>query len=166
MKLFVSITLIAALCVPTWAGTARVEGQIADLDGRPAAGYRIHAAAIEGDARYSAVADDSGVYSLRDLDRGRYRLAVETPAGEFAPVQAEFALEDSQLARRDIKLVGQDPNNPAVAKNDYSFGTWWAGLSGGAKAWTIIAMVVVVGVSAEALESKEGTASEFVPPTR
>ncbi len=60
-------------------------------------------------------------------------------------------------------MIDRDPASPAtLAQPAYGFGEWWAGLPTGAKVWTIVAIVVVVGVTADALSSDESVASQFV----
>ena len=162
------LTCVAMLlAMPLMAADAgRVEGLVADVEGRPAAGYRVHLVAEQGASRHSVDVDAEGSYSIRALPAGRYALAVETPEGAVTPVaSAPLRLGRGELARRDLKLVENDPNAPIqLASPAYGFGTWWAGLTGGAKAWTVVALVVVAGVTANALDSDETSSSTFIPP--
>lgn len=158
--LFCSMPLVAS-------DLGRVEGLVAGVDGRPADGYQIHLVAERGSDRRTVAVDATGSYSIRELPAGRYALAVETPDGTVTPVaSAPLRLGRGQLARRDLKLVENDPNAPIqLGSPAYGFGTWWAGLTGGAKAWSVIALVVVAGVTANALDSDEESSSNFIPPS-
>lgn len=166
----VSLFTVVVLLATTWAGAAgpdtRIEGLVMDLDGRPADGYRVHLIDETGqDAAQSAI-DETGTYRFQGLETGRYALALETPDGRFAAVEAApVRVREGHLQRRDLKLVERDPAQPRdLTQPAYGWGEWWAGLSGGAKAWTIVAMVAVVGITASALSSDETPASTFDVP--
>ena len=110
--------------------------------------------------------DETGAYAMHGVRSGQYALALQTPDGLYAAVDAPaFRLREGHLARRDLKLIERDPSAPQqLAQPSYGFGTWWAGLSVGAKIWTIAAVVVVAAVTADALSDDEGISSEFEPP--
>jgi hypothetical protein len=100
---------------------------------------------------------------MRGVPPGTYALAIETPEGRFAAVDATaLKVREGHLVRRDLKLIESDSSHPQTlgTTTSQSFGTWWAGLDKGARAWSIVAIVVVAGVTAEALSSDETKASE------
>jgi hypothetical protein len=118
----------------------------------------------QGEDVVQAVSDSEGVYSFRGLEAGRYSLGIELPRGLVAPVAAPpVELRGGRLARRDVKLLESGPEQAAVATGaNYGFGLWWAGLSPSARAWTIVGMVAVAGVTVLALTDDDDTpASAF-----
>jgi hypothetical protein len=132
------------------------------LDGRAAAGHRIHLIAAGGeDLGRSAVGED-GCYSFARLDAGQYSLGVEMPDGTLAPVAAPpVRLGHDELARRDLKLVTSDADmtNAALQAN-YGLGQWWNGLSTPGKAWTIMAIIVAASLTYEALDDETRASPE------
>jgi hypothetical protein len=163
-----SILVLLVSTVPSLAGPGtdtRLEGRVLGLDGRPAAGYRVHLIDDAGDEAVLAAVDDEGAYRMHGVDAGRYSLALETPDGLFAAVDGPgVRVREGHLVQRDFKLLAQDPNAPGGPEYASTrFGTWWAGLDHGARAWTIVAIVVVAGVTYEALSSDESPASETLP---
>jgi hypothetical protein len=135
---------------------ARLEGLVLDLDGRAAAGHRIHLIDTGGqDLAQSAVGED-GLYSFAGLGAGQYSLGVELPDGTLAPVAAApVRLGDDQLARRDLKLVTSDADmtNAALQAN-HAVGQWWGDLSNPGKAWTIVGIVVAAALIYDALDDE------------
>ena len=61
-----------------------------------------------------------------------------------------------ELARRDVKLMQGAPGQreSAIAGN-YSVGMWWASLSTQAKVWTVVGVVVTLGITAAALDDED-----------
>ena len=162
-----SIALLLAASMPP-VGAAqidtRLEGLVLGFDGRPAAGFRVHLIDDSGNDRAQAAVDAAGTYQLGGVQPGRYALALETPEGQFAAVHAApLKVREGRLVRRDLKLIERDPAEPmSLAQPAYGFGSWWAGLPTGARVWTIVAVVVFVGITVEALSSDETVASEFL----
>jgi hypothetical protein len=150
--------MLPALAAPAGL-SARLEGLVLGIDGRPAAGYRVHLVGSEGDGVAHASVDASGSYSFAEVGPGEYALGVETPAGEVALVAAApVRLGANELARRDIKLVQSDPRtvNGLLAANP-SLGAWWGERTTAAKIWTIVGLVAVGGVTFAALDDEEDT---------
>ena len=145
MTLFALVLWIAA--PPTLAAGgngARLEGLVVGLDGRAAAGHRIHLiGALGEDLARSAVGED-GLYSFAGLGAGQYSLGVEMPDGSLAPVAAPpVRLGKDELVRRDLKLVTSDADMTSAAlQANYGVGQWWSELSNPAKGWTVIAIIV------------------------
>jgi len=139
------------------AAGARLEGYLLGVDGRAATGHRVHLIDREGHDVAQAPATDEGIYRFRDLTPGAYSVGIETPQGKFAPVvAAPVRLRADELARRDIKLMRAPGTPQPVAGSgmqNQSAGVWWAGLSPGLKALTIIGGFVVVGLTIAALDS-------------
>ena len=165
-----SILLLLAPAVPPLAAPladTRLEGQVLGFDGRPATGYRVHLIDATGEDFVRAAVDAEGAYRMRRVPAGRYDLALETPDGRYAVVEGSgVKVREGQLVRRDLKLLERDPAAPtSLAASSTGFGTWWAGLDNGARAWTIVAMVVVGGITLEALSSDETSQSETLPPS-
>ena len=141
---------------PAHAGSARLEGYVVGLDGRGAPGYQVHLIDDQGQAIDAVRTSAKGVYRFQDLPAGAYSLGIESPAGKVAPVAAPpTQLASAELARRDIKLVEADQaQREAVGVENHDFGLWWAGLSPQSKAWGIVAVFVVLGVTFAALDDE------------
>lgn len=158
------LLLVASLGPPGAAQSdTRLEGLVMGFDGRPAAGFRVHLIDDSGSDRAQADVDAAGSYTLGGVQPGRYVLALEMPDGRFAAVDAPpLKIRAGHLVRRDLKLIERDPADPAgLAPRAYGFGTWWAGLETRSKVWTVVAIVVIAGITAEALSSDEALASQF-----
>lgn len=165
---FAAPLAIAALLLalaPAQAAGARLEGYLVNVDGRGASGYRVHLIDAEGKGVARTPTSEEGVYRFRDLPTGSYSLGIENPEGGVAPVAAPpLRLDEGQLARRDVKLLQAGPGEgEAVGRENFSFGIWWAGLTPGAKAWSVIGTFVVVGLTVAALDDDESNGSEYVP---
>jgi hypothetical protein len=167
-----SMTILALLLVllpaPAVADVpgARLEGLLLDLDGRPAAGHRVHLIDERGAEVGRAAAAADGLYAFRDLPAGSYSLGIETGDGRMTPVAAPpVRIAAGQLARRDVKLVlGDESAIHRATGANYGIGMWWAGLSTAAKIWTIVGIVVVGSVTFAALDDDdESAASKFLP---
>jgi len=158
--------LLLWVASPVLAGAdgARLEGLLLGVDGRPAAAMTVHLIDTPGRDLAQAATSDDGVYSFKDLPAGEYSLGVESPEGGMAPVAAPpVRLTSGELARRDLKLMQADAVsvNAATGAN-YGMGAWWASLTPAAKAWTVVAVLAVVGITAAAL-STENEPSPIVP---
>jgi len=143
-------------------GGAGLDGIVVGLDGRPAAGYEVHLIDPAGNPAATSTTGADGQYGFSDVPAGEYGLAVENAAGGVAPVLGPpVRLGRGELARRDLKLLQGDPATQPAFSANYSAGQWWASLSPAAKAWTVVAIVVVVGVTAQLLTDDD--ASPFDP---
>ena len=165
VTVFSIVLLLVASMPPVVAQeNARLEGLVLDFDGRPAAGFRVHLIDETGTDRAQSSVDASGGYSLTQVQPGRYAMALETPDGRFAAVDAApLKVRQGHLVRRDVKLVETDPADPMMAAQPaYGFGSWWAGLPTTARVWSIVAVVVFAGITAEALSSDETPASQYL----
>jgi hypothetical protein len=150
---------------PLQAGGASLEGLVRQLDGRAAAGHRIHLIDTDGrDLAQSAVGED-GRYSFADLGAGEYALGVELPGGGLAPVLAPpVRLAEDQLARRDLKLVAADAESTGTAlESNSGLRQWFGEISKPAKVWTI-AGVILAGVLIYDLIDDEPVATQTEPP--
>jgi hypothetical protein len=139
------------------AGGARLEGYVLDVDGRAASGFTVHLIDDTGEEVARSTTSDEGVYRFRDLASGAYSLGVGNPEGQVAPVSAPpVRMGPEELARRDIKLVrATGAEREAVGVGNRSFGMFWAGLSPAAKAWSVIGVVVILGITVKALDSDD-----------
>jgi hypothetical protein len=157
------ITLLALLVwiapAPALAleGDARLEGLLLDASGKAAAGFRVHLIDGEGQALASAEASEDGIYSFSDLPAGEYSLGIENREGQYAPVAAPAVrLAESELARRDIKLLRADGETlNMAAEANYGLGMWWSGLSPAAKTWTFVAILVAGGITWAAFDEDD-----------
>ena len=111
--------------------------------------------------------DEQGMYSFADLPAGDYAMGIESPEGLMSPVDAPPVLvRDRELSRRDLKLMSAEEGEAGqTAHGNYGLGHWWAGLTPAAKAWTIVAIVVVAGVTVALLADDTPQASDFQPAT-
>ena len=162
-----SIVLLLAISMPPVGAAqndSRLEGLVLGFDGRPAEGFRVHLIDDSGNDRAQAGVDAAGIYRLGGIQPGRYALALETPDGRFAAVDAApFRVRPGHLVRRDLKLIYHAPAGPASWPSPaYVFGSWWAGLPSGSKIWSVVAIVVFLGFTAEALSSDETIASQYL----
>jgi hypothetical protein len=135
---------------------ARLEGLVLGLNGRAAAGHRIHLIRAGGEDLAQFAVGEDGLYSFTGLGSGQYSLGVEMPDGTLAPVAAPpVRLGNNELARRDLKLVtsGADTTNAALQAN-HGLRQWWSGLSKPGKAWTMIGIVVAAALVHDALDDE------------
>jgi hypothetical protein len=142
---------------PVLAGGARLEGYLLGVDGRAAVGHRVHLVDDKGEDVAQSATTREGIYRFREMPAGEYSLGIENPDGAMAPVAAPpVRLGEDELVRRDIKLVEAGPEQQErVGRENYSFGTFWAGLSPGAKAWSVIGTFVVLGIAVTALDDED-----------
>ena len=142
-------TLALLICIspfPVLASDtgARLEGIVVGVEGRPAAGATVNLIDKNGDALAEATATEDGIYSFPNVPAGEYVMGIQTEDGTIVPVAAApLQLNDGKLARRDLKLVETGTGEFEQATANYGFGSWWAGLSGGAKFGVIVAFVAV-----------------------
>lgn len=163
--LSIALLLLAAVPSASLAQSSRLEGYLLDVDGRAAKGYQVHLIDGGGNDVARSPASDEGVYSFKDLSAGSYSMGIEDTRGRMAPVAAPpVVLQDGGLARRDIKLVSsENPQDARIGQQNQSLGLFWAGLSPAAKAWSVVGMVVVLGVAIQALDD-EDSVSPSNPP--
>jgi len=164
--LFALLLWMAPLPALAQQGGARLEGLLVGIDGRPANDMTVHLIDGQGNDVAQAATSGDGLYSFQDLPPGNYSLGIENPAGQMAPVAAPpVKLGGDELARRDLQMLQSDPAAMSQATSaNYGLGTWWAGLSGAAKAWTIVAIVAVVGITAAAVSSSEDSKEQDGSP--
>ena len=167
----ITILTLALMIFPVSAmdstGGATLEGLLVDVDGTPAAGYRVHLIDDTGTPLAQATADEDGLYSFSGVPTGEYALGIENDRGQLAPVAAPpMRLGENELARRDLKLLASDgPGTEGAMRGNYSAGTWWAGLSPAGKTWMVVAIVVAAGLIWAALDDDDDDdASVFEPP--
>ena len=158
------VLMISPVSAMDSTGGATLEGLLVDVDGTPAAGYRVHLIDETGTPTAQATADEQGLYSFSGVPAGEYALGIENDGGQLAPVAAPpLRLGGSELARRDLKLLAADgPGTEGAMRGNYSLREWWGGLGPGAKTWTVVAIVVAVGLVWAALDDDD--ASVFQPP--
>src|SRR5690242_18225461 len=98
-------TLLVACCVTGLAQTitGAVTGTVTDSTGAVVPGAKVTAKALKTGVTTSTTTNAEGVYSIRFLTIGDYRVTVE--AQGFGPQSlGPFALEAGQVAKFDAKL--------------------------------------------------------------
>jgi hypothetical protein len=88
-------------------------------------------------------------------------MSVRTTEGILAPVAAApVRVAQGELVRRDLKLVEADAAtvDRALAAN-YSFGSWFGGLTGAEKAGVIVGFIAVGALVYTAFDDDEPAAS-------
>jgi hypothetical protein len=146
------------------AGNGRLEGLLLDTNGEAASGFTVHLIDEDGNSLASADASDQGLYSFKDLPAGQYSLGIENREGQFAPVSSPpVRIGDDELARRDLKLLQADGAlMNSAAEANYGLGMWWSGLTPAAKTWTVVAIVVIGGITWAAFDEDNVSPSEVV----
>ncbi len=135
------------------AGGARLEGFLIDVDGRAAAGFRVHLIDSGGADVAQATASDRGIYAFRELPAGTYSLGIETTEGRLARVAAPaLRLGPDELARRDIKLMQAD--NADDDDTSGGFGIFWAGLPPAVRAGSVLGVFVILGLTLSELDDE------------
>jgi len=160
--LMIGLLLWAVLPSLALAQSARLEGYLLDVDGRAANGYRVHLIDEQGADVAQSSASAQGVYSFRELAAGSYSIGIEDTEGRMAPVAAPpVALEKDGLARRDIKLIAsEDPRRAQVGQQNESFGLFWAGLSPVVKAWSVVGVVIVLGLAIQSIDDESSSSPQ------
>jgi predicted alpha/beta hydrolase len=165
LTILVLLLWIAPAPALSSGGSGRLEGMVLDTSGRAASGYAVHLIDAEGHSFARALASDEGIYSFKDLPAGEYALGIENRDGQFAPVSSPpVKVGKDQLARRDLKLVAADGatvNREAEA--NYGLGMWWSGLTPAAKTWTVVAIVVIGGITWAAFDENNASPADLVP---
>ena len=161
-KSSVAIAATFALILATIPGTtfaatgARLEGMVVGQEGAPVPGYTVHLIEADGRAVDTATTNDEGLYTFDSLPAGEYGLGITTPNGMAAPVvDSEVKLADSQLARRDIRMMQADASQPVDFATQGGIGYWWAGLAPAAKAGLLVGIIAVLGYGISELDEEE-----------
>ncbi len=140
------------------ADGARLEGFLIDVDGRAAAGFRVHLIDALGADVAQATTSGRGTYAFRQLAAGTYSLGIENTEGRIARVAAPaLRLGPNELARRDIKLMTADAAAAGVTATAGSggFHIYWAGLPPAVRASSVIGAFVIIGLSLSALDDEK-----------
>ena len=148
------------------AGGARLEGFLIDVDGRAAAGFRVHLIDSLGDDVAQATTSGRGIYAFQQLPAGTYSLGIENIEGRIARVAAPgLRLGTDELARRDIKLMqanaAADTGTTAAPEG---FLVYWAGLPPAVRASSVVGVFVILGLTLSKLDD-ESTATVTDPTT-
>ena len=84
-------------------GGATLEGLLVDVDGTPAAGYRVHLIDDEGTPMAQATAGEDGLYSFSGVPAGEYAMGIENTGGQMAPTTLiDQKTETSPLGRSAV----------------------------------------------------------------
>ena len=159
MKRFISIVTVVLLTLPLFgADAASLGGRVLGLDGQPAPGFQVVLLSTAGEELLSAGTDQGGTFLFDDLEPGSYEIGIRSPEGDVAPVLAEPTdIDPGERVIREIHLqVLESPLQIAPARG---VGVWWAGLSRGAKVWTVMGTLVGVGLVYSALEDDDSPPS-------
>ncbi|RXH57465.1 TonB-dependent receptor [Granulicella sibirica] len=123
MQRFLS-TCLFALCIhllllmPAWSQTitGTITGSVTDPTGAAVAHAKVTAQNIATGVNTNTETNPSGIYNLRFLQIGRYKITVES-TGFNKQSTSDFALEVSQEARVDVKLsLGSDTQTVTVTE--------------------------------------------------
>jgi hypothetical protein len=93
------LALACSLAASAQSTFATLTGAVMDPTGAAIAGAQIEAIRIQTNFRYTATANDQGVYTLPNLPEGTYRLRATAQGFQ------EFAVDEIILAGRDIRRV-------------------------------------------------------------
>lgn len=128
---------------------ARLEGILLGVDGRPAAGHRVHLIGGAGEALGASTTSDDGLYSFRDLEAGDFALMIEGPTGQMGALAGPpLRLNDNELARRDLKLLEAAPDQIDGTLNaNYGLKARYASMSTAEQVWTWVVIVLVGGLT-------------------
>jgi hypothetical protein len=97
--------------------TGSVTGTVTDASGAVIPGAKVTASALKTGVTTSTTTNAEGVYSIRFLTIGNYRVTVDAP-GFTSQALGPFALESGQVAKFDAKLaVAGSTQNVAVSGN-------------------------------------------------
>jgi hypothetical protein len=109
-----TVLVLAGLRAEAQTITGGVNGTVTDPTGAVLANANVEATNVETGVVTSATTNSDGVYSIRFLQIGNYKVTIQAPG--FAPATyGPFALETGQNAKVDAKLqVGSQTQNMAV----------------------------------------------------
>ncbi|WP_263384333.1 TonB-dependent receptor [Granulicella arctica] len=112
------LSLFATLNSPLWAQTitGAVTGSVTDATGAVIPGASVVATNVDTGVATSTQSNQSGIYTIRFLQIGRYRVNVAAP-GFGKQSTSNFALEVAQEARIDIKLSIESANQTVEVTN-------------------------------------------------
>lgn len=97
--------------------TADVGGTVTDAAGLVVSGAKVTAVNLETNVAISTTTNQDGIYSIRFLQVGQYRITVEASGFETQQV-GPFTLESGQIAKIDSKLtVGSTATTVSVSGN-------------------------------------------------
>ncbi len=106
-SLSVWVCVLAALCCGHAVGqtiTANVGGTVTDASGSVIPGATVTATNVDTNVAVSTTTNSAGIYSIRFLQIGRYKVAIASP-GFSRQEQGPFSLEINQDAKVDAKLA-------------------------------------------------------------
>ena len=156
LRSFLSLATVVGLLIVTShfhvvaAGPdARLEGILLGVDGRPAAGHRVHLIGGAGDALGASTTADDGLYSFPNLEAGDYTLMIEGPTGQMGALAGPpLRLGDNELARRDLRLLEAAPDRIDSTLNaNYGLKARYASMSTAEQVWTWVVIVLVGGLT-------------------
>lgn len=158
---YMTILALLVFVAPTGAiaavANSTIEGMIVGVDGRAASGYTIHLIDENGTVVRHVLTDASGTYTFANLPAGNYGVGIETPDGMMVPVATPpISVTADAVVHRDVKLIEADAQTAnQVATSNPAVGSWWAGLSGIAKAGVIVGLAAVTWGVVDALDDDD-----------
>lgn len=124
MKTALALLCLLLLAAPAAAqfGDSVLQGVVVDQDGDPLKGASVRAQQVDGGLRVESLCDGRGVYVLRDLPAGRYKVTASLiPHGAASRT---VSLGPGQRRRVDFQLrsVSDDAMNPEFRPTPPGFG--------------------------------------------
>jgi len=105
-----AIVLMAAILIAANAfaqGRGRIDGRIADHEGKPLAGVQITAQKVGAEERAEAKSNEKGEFSLQKLSAGEWRLDFQYPGLEVPPATTEVVA--NKPAMMTVTMAPPDP---------------------------------------------------------
>ena len=100
------LTLSSGVALEAQTITGSVNGTVTDISGAVVTGAKVTATNVETNVQTSTVTNNDGVYSIRFLQIGHYRVSVQSQ-GFAVQTYGPFALEADQTAKIDSRLSVQ-----------------------------------------------------------
>jgi len=167
MNRIAAVVIVVLLAVPALStAPGGLTGHLVGVDGRPAAGFRIVLVSADGQPADTTGTDRQGAYSFDRVSPGEYGIGIISPDGDASPLlAAPTPVTAGEVVVRDIRLMtaGDSPVRLAPASG---VGVWWAGLSPGAKVWTVTGTLVGLGLIYGAVDDDDPFSEPSVTPFR
>ena len=168
MNRIVAVVAVAVLALSaSGAVPGGMTGHLVGVDGRPAAGFQIVLVSAEGKSVDQTGTDSGGAYSFDQVSPGEYGIGIISPDGDVSPVlAAPTPVPSGEVVVRDIRLMTAGDSPVRLAPASGGLGVWWAGLSPGAKVWTVMGTLVGIGLIYGATKDDDGFSEPPVTPFR
>lgn len=168
MNRIVAIVAVVVLVLPVFgAEPGGMTGRLLGVDGRPAAGFQVVLVSADGQPADKTGTDYQGAYSFDQVSPGEYGIGIISPEGDVSPVlAAPTPVTAGEVVVRDIRLLTAGDSPVLLAPASGGLGVWWAGLSPGAKVWTVMGTLVGIGLVYGATQDDDNRSETPVTPFR